>query len=104
MTDKRAVPSTALQRVLAGATGLVAALVTLGVAELVSLFLGGIGNPVLSVGSFVIDIVPPGVKSTVIDLFGTADKIVLAGLLLVVVAVLAVAAGLLQYRRPPIGL
>ncbi|CAN5243956.1 molybdopterin-dependent oxidoreductase [soil metagenome] len=103
MTEKRALPGIRTQRVLAGGTGVVAAIVTLGVAEVVSLFLGGIGNPLLSVGSFVIDIVPSGVKSTVIDLFGTADKIVLASVLLLVVAALAIAVGILQYRRPPIG-
>ena len=91
-------------RALAALTGVIAAVVTLGVAEVISLFLGGIGEPLLSVGSFVIDIVPAGVKSAVIDLFGTGDKIVLAGVLLVIVAALAAVAGILQYRRPPLGL
>jgi len=92
------------KRLLAALTGIVAAVVTLGVAELVSLVLGGIGNPLLSVGSFVIDIVPEGVKSAVIALFGTGDKIVLGATLGILVLLLAGAAGLLQFRRPPVGL
>lgn len=92
------------QTALAALAGLVAAAVTLGVAEVVSLFLGGIGNPLLSVGSFVIDIVPAGVKSAVIALFGTGDKIVLGLTLLILVLVLAGVIGVLQYRRPPLGM
>jgi len=91
------------QGILAALAGVVSAIVTLGVAEVVSLFLGGIGNPLLSVGSFVIDIVPEGVKSAVIALFGTGDKIVLGGTLIILVLALAAVVGILQYRRPPFG-
>ncbi|MBC7724322.1 MAG: molybdopterin-dependent oxidoreductase [Burkholderiaceae bacterium] len=88
---------------LAGVTGVVSAAVTLAVAEVVSLLLGGIGNPILSVGSLIIDLVPPGVKTLVIDLFDTADKLVLFVALGAVVLVFAVAVGLLEVRRAPFG-
>jgi DMSO/TMAO reductase YedYZ molybdopterin-dependent catalytic subunit/type III secretory pathway component EscS len=92
------------EKVLSALTGIVSALVTLAVAEVASLFLGGNGSPLLAVGSFVIDVVPEGVKSGVIALFGTADKIVLSIVLGLIVAVLAALAGMLQYRRPPFGI
>jgi len=83
--------------------GLVTGVVTLGVAEVVALVIGG-GNPLLAVGSFVIDVVPDWFKTLVIQLFGTADKIVLTGVLLVLVAVLAAVVGLLEFRRAPFGI
>jgi DMSO/TMAO reductase YedYZ molybdopterin-dependent catalytic subunit len=93
-----------VQSTLAAFSGVVSAIVTLGVAEVISLLLGGIGNPLLSVGSFVIDIVPEGVKSSVIALFGTGDKIVLGGTLIILVLALAAVVGILQFRRPPFGM
>lgn len=88
---------------LAALAGVVAAIVTLAAAELVALATGSGGSPLLAVGSFVIDIVPPGVKEGVIALFGTDDKVALSVVLLVVVLVLAALAGVLEYRRAPIG-
>ncbi|MDY0913320.1 molybdopterin-dependent oxidoreductase [Rathayibacter festucae] len=84
-------------------TGLVSAAVTLATAELVAVFTGAGGSPLVAVGGFVIDIVPPGVKDTVIALFGTGDKLVLLVSLGIAVALLAVAAGLLEYRKTPLG-
>ena len=88
---------------LATLTGLVAAAVTLATAELVAVFTGAGGSPLVAVGGFVIDIVPPGVKDTVIALFGTGDKLVLLVSLGIAVALLAIAAGLLEYRKTPLG-
>ncbi|WP_235928911.1 molybdopterin-dependent oxidoreductase [Marisediminicola senii] len=88
----------------AAVAGTVSALLTLAVAEVVSLLFGGIGNPILAVGSLVIDLVPAGIKDLVIALFDTADKLVLFLSLGAVVVVLAVAAGILQLRRPPWGI
>ena len=90
--------------VWAALAGVVSALVTLAIAELASLLLGGIGNPVLAVGSLIIDLAPPGVKTLVIDLFDTADKVFLFVVIAVLVLALAVVAGVLQLRRPPYGL
>ncbi|MCJ1704404.1 molybdopterin-dependent oxidoreductase [Rathayibacter sp. VKM Ac-2926] len=84
-------------------TGLVSAAVTLAAAELVAVFTGAGGSPLVAVGGFVIDIVPPGVKDTVIALFGTGDKLVLLVSLGIAVALLAIAAGLLEYRKAPLG-
>ena len=89
--------------VWAGVVGVVSALAALAAAELTSLFLGGIGNPVLVVGSLVVDVVPAWFKSLVIDLFGTADKIALFVVLGLVVLALAVAAGVLRSRRGRLG-
>jgi DMSO/TMAO reductase YedYZ molybdopterin-dependent catalytic subunit len=89
---------------LAALAGVVSALATLAVAEVVSLLLGGAGNPLLSVGSALIDLSPPGVKDLVISLFDTADKIFLFGFLGVVLGGLAALAGVLQARKPPAGL
>ena len=69
-------------------TGLVSAAVTLATAELVAVFTGAGGSPLVAVGGFVIDIVPPGVKDTVIALFGTGDKLVLLVSLGIAVALL----------------
>ncbi|MCU1405136.1 MAG: oxidoreductase [Glaciihabitans sp.] len=98
-------PALPSQRVglFAGLVGVVTALVTLAVAEVVSLFLGGIGNPILGVGSLFIDLVPAWLKSAVIAVFGTNDKIFLFFVLGVVVVALAVLVGQLQLRKPPYG-
>ncbi|SMH46475.1 DMSO/TMAO reductase YedYZ, molybdopterin-dependent catalytic subunit [Rathayibacter oskolensis] len=88
---------------LAILTGIIAAAVSLASAELVAVFTGAGGSPIVAVGGFVIDIVPPGVKDAVIALFGTGDKLVLLVSVAIAVAVLSVAAGLLEYRKPPLG-
>ncbi|QHO69299.1 oxidoreductase [Marisediminicola antarctica] len=83
----------------AALVGGVTAITTLATAEVVSLFLGGIGNPILAVGSAIVDLVPPAFKTLVIDLFDTADKLVLFISLGLVVLVFAVVAGIVQSRR-----
>ncbi len=83
---------------------MVTAVVTLAIAELTSLLLGGIGNPVLAVGSLIIDLAPPGLKTLIIDLFDTADKAVLFVCIGLLVTVLAAGAGIAQLRRAPAGL
>ncbi|MDJ0378844.1 molybdopterin-dependent oxidoreductase [Cryobacterium sp. PH31-L1] len=85
------------------AAGLAAALAGLGLAELTAAWLAPGASPVLTVGALVIDIVPPGVKELVIGLFGTADKIVLVVTIVLVLAVVAALAGILESRRPPFG-
>ena len=83
----------------AALTGVISALLALALAEVVSLILGGRGNPVLAVGSLIVDIVPPGFKTFIIDLFDTADKLVLFICLGAVVVTLAAVAGTLELRR-----
>ncbi|MDO4121659.1 molybdopterin-dependent oxidoreductase [Clavibacter michiganensis] len=83
--------------------GVVAALAVLAVAEIAAAFVAPAASPVLAVGALVIDLVPAGVKDTVIALFGTGDKVALIVVLGVVVLAAAALAGILQVRRPPLG-
>ena len=92
------------QNLWAALVGLIAAAATLALAEVAALFLAPAASPVLAVGSLVIDLVPAWLKSLVITLFGTGDKVVLLITLGLVVAVLAALIGILEYRRPPFGI
>ncbi|RII85008.1 oxidoreductase, partial [Clavibacter michiganensis subsp. insidiosus] len=83
--------------------GVVAALAVLAVAEIAAAFVAPAASPVLAVGALVIDLVPAGVKDTVIALFGTGDKVALLVVLGLVVLAAAALAGILQVRRPPLG-
>ena len=84
--------------------GVVAALCVLAVAEIAAAFVAPAASPVLAVGALVIDLVPAGVKDAVIALFGTGDKVALLVVLGVVVLAAAALAGILQVRRPPLGI
>jgi DMSO/TMAO reductase YedYZ molybdopterin-dependent catalytic subunit len=85
--------------------GVLAALVTLAVAEAVAaIMVLPAGSPLFAVGSLVIDLVPGWFKTVVITLFGTGDKIALFVALGLLVLALAAAIGVLQYRRPPWGI
>jgi DMSO/TMAO reductase YedYZ molybdopterin-dependent catalytic subunit len=91
------------QHVLAAATGVLAALATLAIAEVFALVLARAASPLVVVGSWVIDLVPPWVKETAIALFGTGDKVALLVCLGILVLILALGIGVLEYRRPPFG-
>jgi DMSO/TMAO reductase YedYZ molybdopterin-dependent catalytic subunit len=88
----------------AALVGLLAAGATLALAELAALLLAPASSPLLAVGAWIIDLVPPLVKDLVIDLFGTGDKVVLLVSLALLVAVLAAVVGVLELRRPPLGI
>jgi DMSO/TMAO reductase YedYZ molybdopterin-dependent catalytic subunit len=77
---------------LAALVGAVAALVSLGVSELLAAFLPGATSLVAAVGQVVIDLQPPGAKDLVVALFGTNDKLALE--IVVVLASVAIGAGL----------
>ncbi|CAN5291819.1 molybdopterin-dependent oxidoreductase [soil metagenome] len=100
-------PATGLGRravtALAAFAGVVSAAVVLGVAEVVSLFVGAAGSPLFAVGSLVIDLAPPGVKEFMIAVFGTGDKAALLALMGILIVVISAAAGVLELRRPPFG-
>ncbi len=83
--------------------GIVSAIVTLGIAEVMALLLAPASSPVLAVGSFIVDIVPPWVKDLTIAWFGTADKLVLLIAIGILLLVLAIAVGLLEHRKQPWG-
>ncbi|MGW2395745.1 molybdopterin-dependent oxidoreductase [Kitasatospora sp. NPDC001664] len=92
---RRAVP--------AGAVGLASACAAVGAGELTAAFTGPAGAPVLAVGSAAIDLTPTPLKEYAVRTFGTNDKPVLIGGILLTVAALAVLAGLLAVRRPAAG-
>jgi len=84
--------------------GLAAAALGLGVAELVAGLLGRTATPVVAVGEAFIDRVPGWLKDLAVDWFGTADKAVLLGGVLVVFAALSAGIGVLTARRRSAGL
>ena len=81
------------------AAGFIAACVGVGVAELVGGIVTSAGSPVVAVGGFVIDNVPPGAKDFAIETFGTNDKLALIVGTLMILALLGVGLGVLARRR-----
>ena len=90
-------------RLWAALAGIVSAAVVLGVAEILSVFVGAAGSPLFAVGSLVIDLAPPGAKDFMIALFGTGDKAALLALMAVILLVLAALAGVLEALKTPWG-
>ena len=84
--------------------GLLATVVGLAAAHLVAALTIPAASPVLAVGSTVIDLTPTPMKEWAIRQFGTADKAILVGSVLVVVLLLAALAGVIAARRPTPGL
>jgi DMSO/TMAO reductase YedYZ molybdopterin-dependent catalytic subunit len=92
-----------LPRRLGALAGLLAAAMSLAVAEL----LGGaldVASPVVAVGGWVIDHVPPFVKTFAIRTFGTNDKRALIVGTLISLAVAAAVLGVIATRRLAVGL
>src|SRR5271165_6722301 len=92
-------------RALTGAlVGVLAAAAAIGAAQ----FAAGLGvpqsSPVLAVGQAAIDLTPPSVKDFAISAFGTHDKTVLLGGILVVIALYAMVVGMLAVRRLALGM
>lgn len=87
----------------AALAGVAAVSAGLGATELVTAITIPSTSPLLVVGSFVIDLVPPWVKDLAIALFGTADKLALLIILGIMLALLAAAAGVTEQRKPPLG-
>lgn len=84
--------------------GLVSAGFGLGVAEAVAGLLGRTATPVVAVGEAFIDRVPGWLKDLAVEWFGTADKAVLIGGVLVVFAALSAGIGVLTARHRGAGL
>jgi DMSO/TMAO reductase YedYZ molybdopterin-dependent catalytic subunit len=84
------------------ALGLLSGAVALGVAQLVAAVLDPAGAPVVAVGAAFIDATPEWLKSFAIEAFGTADKPVLLGGIVVVLGVAAVLIGVVSVTRPRI--
>ncbi|MGP4058639.1 molybdopterin-dependent oxidoreductase [Mycobacterium sp. 4D054] len=83
--------------------GIAAAAVSVGVAQLLAAAFGPQSDVRTAVGSAVIDRTPGPVKDWAISTFGTADKLALTVMVLVVIAALAAVAGVLESRRRPWG-
>jgi DMSO/TMAO reductase YedYZ molybdopterin-dependent catalytic subunit len=87
-----------------GLAGLAAAALALGVTELVAGALPGAVSLVGSVGDTAVDWLPGPVVRFGIEAFGTDDKTVLVGVILVLSAVLGVALARVGARRPAVPL
>jgi DMSO/TMAO reductase YedYZ molybdopterin-dependent catalytic subunit len=85
---------------LAAAAGVVAALVTVGVAHLAAALLDPPASPLVALGDAFIDLTPAWLKEAAIAAFGVHDKTALLVGIVVVVAGLAAATGVLALRRP----
>jgi len=85
------------------AGGVAAAAVAVGVAQLVGAAFGPQADVRTAVGSSVIERTPGPLKEWAIQTFGTADKLFLTVAVLVVVAALAVIAGIVETPRRPWG-
>lgn len=93
----------------AGATasavsGLLAAAAALGIGQLAAAVTGPDSSPVVAVGSAAIDLTPPWLKDFAVATFGSSDKLVLLTGIVVLLALIAVAIGLLARRRLAYGL
>ena len=88
-----------MPRSIAAVAGLVAGAWGLAVTELVASLSPRLRPPVIDVGDRVIDRVPAAVKTWAIRWFGTGDKVALLVGISLVLAALALAAGLAWFRR-----
>ncbi len=79
--------------------GLLAALVAIGVGQLLAGVTVPDGSPVVAVGEASIDQTPPAVKNFAISAFGSNDKTVLVAGILAVLAIFAAIVGALAVRR-----
>lgn len=83
--------------------GVLAACVGMAAAHLTAALMNPQSSPVLAVGSTVIDATPTPVKEWAVAHFGTADKTILIGNVLVVTLLLAAASGVVAARRLRLG-
>ena len=83
----------------AALAGAVATGVALGISELLAGLVPQAASPVIAVGDAVVDRVPAGLKNAAIELFGTADKLVLLIGVVVVCAGVGAAIGIAARRR-----
>ncbi len=88
------------RRLVAGLAGLLAGAAGLAAAEAAATLLAGVTSPLLAVANRAVDLAPRPVKEWAIESFGTADKAVLVGGVVLTVTVLAVALGVVGLRRP----
>ncbi|GHH37126.1 molybdopterin-binding protein [Lentzea cavernae] len=87
----------------AALTGLLALVAALAAGHLVAAFVGLSASPYLAVGNAFIDITPSWLKDFAVTTFGTADKLVLLLGMALVLAGIAVGAGLASRNSPAPG-
>jgi DMSO/TMAO reductase YedYZ molybdopterin-dependent catalytic subunit len=83
--------------------GLAAAAIALGVGALVAVPFGSSADARTAVGSTVIDLTPGPVKEWAIQTFGTADKLFLSAMVLIVIGTVAAVAAQWERSRVPVG-
>ena len=83
--------------------GIASVALGLGAAELAAAIVAPTASPVLVIGSLLIDFAPSWAKDAAISLFGTGDKAALLAGIGLALLVVSGAAGVLQWRRPPLG-
>ncbi|HEY9521623.1 MAG TPA: molybdopterin-binding oxidoreductase, partial [Thermopolyspora sp.] len=96
MQTSAATPRLRLPAWAAGLVGVVAGAVALGIAQLAAGLIGPQASPVVAVGGTFVDHTPPWLKDWAINAFGENDKLVLIAGIVVVLALIAVALGLLS--------
>src|SRR3978361_2587826 len=82
--------------------GVAAAAVSLGVAQLVGIPIGGRADARTAIGSAAVDLTPGPVKEWGIQTLGSLDKFFVSLVGLVVIATIAAIAGTLETRRRPL--
>ena len=101
---RRARPRTPGRRIAGAATGLLAALAAVLASEALAALLTGVTSPLLAVGNRAVDATPLPLKEFAIRTFGSHDKQVLIGGVVLTVFLLAAVAGAVGVRRPRVAL
>jgi hypothetical protein len=86
-----------------GLAGFLAAAVAIGVANLVAAFVRPQASPIIAVGGAFIDRTPPALKNFAVQKFGENDKTMLLLGMYVTIALLAIAIGMIAWRRVAVG-
>ncbi|HEX4396825.1 MAG TPA: hypothetical protein VH136_04265 [Trebonia sp.] len=86
-----------------GLAGFLAAAVAIGVANLVAAFVRPQASPIIAVGGAFIDRTPPALKNFAVQKFGENDKTMLLLGMYVTIALLAIAIGMIAWRRVEVG-
>jgi DMSO/TMAO reductase YedYZ molybdopterin-dependent catalytic subunit len=86
-----------------GLSGIAAAAVALGVAQLTAVAFGPTADSRTAIGSAVIDLTPGPVKEWAIQLLGTSDKLFLTIVVVVAIGVIAALTSTFETRRRPVG-
>src|SRR6201996_1844078 len=103
MTSRTGLTRTGFSRWWGAVCGVLAAAAAMGIGQLFAGFTIPAASPVVAVGEAAIDRTPLAVKDWATSTFGTADKTVLLGGVLVVVFLYSMLVGVLAMRRLALG-